>query len=39
MIVIFIDDLGKVEEGDIFTEDDEYSDAMYASVEAYLGWT
>uniref|UniRef100_A0A0K8V298 Potassium voltage-gated channel subfamily KQT member 5 n=2 Tax=Bactrocera latifrons TaxID=174628 RepID=A0A0K8V298_BACLA len=37
--IIFIDDLGKVEEGDIFAEDDEYSDAMYASVEAYLGWT
>lgn len=28
-----------MEEGDIFTEDDEYNDAMYASVEAYLGWT
>ncbi|CAD7012633.1 unnamed protein product [Ceratitis capitata] len=33
-------DLGKVDEGDIFNDDDEeFSDGMYASVEAYLGWT
>ncbi|XP_017473578.1 PREDICTED: potassium voltage-gated channel subfamily KQT member 4-like [Rhagoletis zephyria] len=37
--IIFIDDLGKVQEEDIFDEEEEFSEGMYASVEEYLGWT
>ncbi|XP_067627381.1 potassium voltage-gated channel subfamily KQT member 5-like [Eurosta solidaginis] len=32
-------DLGKVDEEETFNDDDDLSDGMYTSVEAYLGWT
>ncbi|XP_053965392.1 potassium voltage-gated channel subfamily KQT member 5-like isoform X1 [Anastrepha ludens] len=37
--IIFLDGMGKAKEGHSYDEEDEYSEGIYASVEAYLGWT